>query len=319
MSLFERIQNKRYDLQEASSGGKSKGDGPVHTNFNKNNKNKKTDKFEDITGEGIKKGDYPKTRKELEAKRKEYGINKDGVPSKEGIKRYAEKAKQLKSGSNVPVKLTQADLDKAKRNMVGGEPVKNKAGKVIGTTTGRYGGKLNPLATKAELDAIKAEIKKSKTMKAKPLPKVYDAKASDELGTDVFRRIRKKIPSTKTRPGKIIDTPKRRIKILKPLPSTKPLEPLTKTAYNPYKATSKFKKVMTLLKTNPKAALAAGAIATGVYLYNRGKNKPPKGIVPPPSNKSKIKSAQGVDIKFTLGGGGGKTGYPQAGRINTNK
>ena len=48
--------------------------------------------------------------------------------------------------------------------MVGGKPVKNKAGKVIGTTTGRYGGKLNPLATKAELDAIKAEIKKSKTM-----------------------------------------------------------------------------------------------------------------------------------------------------------
>ena len=76
---------------------------------------------------------------------------------------------------------------------------------------------------------------------------------------------------------------------------------------------------MTLLKTNPKAALAAGAIATGVYLYNRGKNKPPKGIVPPPVNKSKIKSAQGVDIKFTLGGGGGKTGYPQAGRLNTNK
>ena len=241
------------------------------------------------------------------------------MPSKEGIKRYAEKAKQLKSGSNIPVELTQADLDKAKKNMVGGQPVKNKAGKVIGTTTGKIGGKLNPLATKAELDAIKAEIKKSKTMKAKPLPKVYDAKASDELGTDVFKRIRKKIPSTKTRPGKIIDTPKRRIKILKPLPSTKPLEPLTKTAYNPYKATSKLKKVMTLLKTNPKAALAAGAIATGVYLYNRGKNKPPKGIVPPPSNKSKIKSAQGVDIKFTLGGGGGKTGYPKAGRLNTNK
>ena len=65
MSLFERIQNKRYDLQEASSGGKSKGSGPRSTNFNKNNKNKKTDKFEDITGEGIKKGDYPKTRKKF--------------------------------------------------------------------------------------------------------------------------------------------------------------------------------------------------------------------------------------------------------------
>ena len=331
MSLFERIKNKRYDLQEVEKKFPPKDEGSSNNTSNTTTETPKSepkkikkkitrrDRFEDLTGEGIKTGNYPKTRKELEAKRLEYEIDKDGKPSKEGIKRYAEKAKQLKSGSNVPVKLTQADLDKAKKNMVGGQPVKNKAGKVIGTTTGRYGGKLNPLATKAELDAIKAEIKKSKTMKAKPLPKVYDAKASDELGTDVFKRIRKKIPSTKTRPGKIIDTPKRRIKILKPLPSTKPLEPLTKTAYNPYKATSKFKKVMTLLKTNPKAALAAGAIATGVYLYNRGKNKPPKGIVPPPSNKSKIKSAQGVDIKFTLGGGGGKTGYPQAGRIHTNK
>ena len=331
MSLFERIKNKRYDLQEVEKKFPPKDEGSSNNTSNTTTETPKSepkkikkkitrrDRFEDLTGEGIKTGNYPKTRKELEAKRLEYEIDKDGKPSKEGIKRYAEKAKQLKSGSNVPVKLTQSDLDKAKKNMVGGQPVKNKAGKVIGTTTGRYGGKLNPLATKAELDAIKAEIKKSKTMNAKPLPKVYDAKTSDELGTDVFKRIRKKIPSTKTRPGKIIDTPKRRIKILKPLPSTKPLEPLTKTAYNPYKATSKFKKVMTLLKTNPKAALAAGAIATGVYLYNRGKNKPPKGIVPPPSNKSKIKSAQGVDIKFTLGGGGGKTGYPQAGRINTNK
>ena len=204
MSLFERIQNKRYDLQEASSGGKSKGDGPVHTNFNKNNKNKKTDKFEDITGEGIKKGDYPKTRKELEAKRKEYGINKDGVPSKEGIKRYAEKAKQLKSGSNVPVKVTQADLNRAKKNMVGGQPVKNK----VGTTTGRYGGKLNPPATKTEIDATKKAIETSKTISAKGnviLPKVY------EKGKG-FRRIIKKLP----RKTKVIDTATRRIQLLKP-------------------------------------------------------------------------------------------------------
>ena len=140
MSLFERIQNKRYDLQEIKKKYGPGSDG--RTNFNKNNKNKKTGGFEDVTGEGIKKGDYPKTRKELEAKRKEYGINKDGVPSKEGIKRYAEKAKQLKSGSNVPVNVTQDDLDKAKERMVGGKKITDKSGKVIGTTTGRYGGKL---------------------------------------------------------------------------------------------------------------------------------------------------------------------------------
>ena len=141
MSLFERIQNKRYDLQEKKKRYQKK----VDHGFG-DDSGKKTGGFEDITGEGIKKGDYPKTRKELEAKRKEYGINKDGVPSKEGIKRYAEKAKQLKSGSNVPVNVTQDDLDKAKERMVGGKPVLSTGTKglkdKIGRTTGRYGGRL---------------------------------------------------------------------------------------------------------------------------------------------------------------------------------
>ena len=333
MSLFERIKNKRYDLQERTKKFPPNEEGSSNNNSSNTSntttddppksgprkikkKYTRSDRFDDLTGEGIKRGDYPKTRKELEAKRKEYQIDpKTNQPSKEGIKRYAEKAKQLKSGSNVPVKLTQADLDKAKKNMVGGQPVKNKAGKVIGTTTGRYGGKLNPLATKAELDAIKAAIKSSKTIDAKPLPKVFDPKASKELGTDVFKRIKKRIPSTKTRPGKIIDTPKRRIKILKPLPSTKPLEPLTKTAYNPYKATkatSRFGRVLTALKKNPKTALAAAAIGAGVYLYNQGK-KNPKGIIPP-AGGGKIKSVGTADINFTLGGKGGYGG--SAGRTS---
>ena len=325
MSLFERIQNKRYDLQEVKKKFPPKDDGSSSNTSNTTTETPKSEprkikkklstragSFEDLTGEGIKTGDYPKTRKELEAKRKEYQIDpKTNQPSKEGIKRYAEKAKQLKSGSNVPVKVTQADLNRAKKNMVGGEPVKNK----VGTTTGRYGGKLNPLATKAELDAIKAAIKSSKTIDAKPLPKVFDPKASKELGTDVFKRIKKRIPSTKTRPGKIIDTPKRRIKILKPLPSTKPLEPLTKTAYNPYKATkatSRFGRVLTALKKNPKTALAAAAIGAGVYLYNQGK-KNPKGIIPP-AGGGKIKGVGTADINFTLGGKGGYGG--SAGRTS---
>ena len=334
MSLFERIKNKRYDLQERTKKFPPNEEGSSNNNSSNTSntttddppksgprkikkKYTRSDRFDDLTGEGIKRGDYPKTRKELEAKRKEYQIDpKTNQPSKEGIKRYAEKAKQLKSGSNVPVKVTQADLDRAKKNMVGGQPVKNKAGKVIGTTTGRYGGKLNPLATKAELDAIKAAIKSSKTIDAKPLPKVFDPKASKELGTDVFKRIKKRIPSTKTRPGKIIDTPKRRIKILKPLPSTKPLEPLTKTAYNPYKATkatSRFGRVLTALKKNPKTALAAAAIGAGVYLYNQGK-KNPKGIIPPVAGGGKTKSVGTADINFTLGGKGGYGG--SAGRIS---
>ena len=93
---------------------------------------------------------------------------------------------------------------------------------------------------------------------------------------------------------------------------------LNKTAYNPYKSTSRFKKIMTALKKHPKTALAAAAIGTGLYLYNRGKNNP-KGIIPPPSNKGKIRGAKGVDIKFTLGGGDPSRGFKYAGRTNTNK
>ena len=276
MSLFERIKNKRYDLQEVEKKFPPKDEGSSNNTSNTTTETPKSepkkikkkitrrDRFEDLTGEGIKTGNYPKTRKELEAKRKEYGIDKDGKPSKEGIKRYAEKAKQLKSGSNVPVNVTQSDLDRAKRNMVGGEPVKNKAGKVIGTTTGKIGGKLNPLATKAELDAIKAEIKKSKTMKAKPLPKVYDAKASKELGTDVFKPIRKTLPRKQT--TKVINTPTRRIQLLKPkiIPPKDPpkvkgnlFDPTGRIADETKKANQSFKDFIRKLKTkHPKPKLS---------------------------------------------------------------
>ena len=88
------------------------------------------------------KANYPKTRKELIAKRKEYGIDRKGNISDAGVKRYAQKTKQLSSGSNLPVTPTQKELDLAKKRAVGGTPIKNKAGKVIGTTTGKYGGNL---------------------------------------------------------------------------------------------------------------------------------------------------------------------------------
>ena len=70
------------------------------------------------------------------------------------------------------------------------------------------------------------------------------------------------------------------------------------------KPTSRFGRMMTALKKNPKTAAAALAIGAGVYLYNKGKN-PPKGIVPPVAGGNrKIKSASTSDIKFTLGGSG---------------
>ncbi len=326
MSLFERLKNKRYELQEVKKKFSPKGQGELFPDpwesgsssnntststenppKNENSKPRKIKKklskptgrgFEDITGEGNVKP--PKTREELIAKRKEYGINKDGVPSKDGIKRYATKTKQLQSGSNRPVKLTQKDLDIAKDRMVGGKPIKNKVGQIIGKTTGKYGGKLSDLATKAELTATKKAIEMSKTINAKPLPKVYDAKASKELGTDVFKRIRKKISSTKTRPGRIIDTPKRRIKILTPVrnkPVTFPSSPLrpSNRIYTPppselQKLTSSgFKKTTTgaftkagkksfrkllvkgLSKMGTKGKIAAGLLALGTTTYGINK------------------------------------------------
>ena len=206
MSLFERIQNKRYDLQEKKKRYQKK----VDHGFNDSNKHGKGG-FEDITGEGIKKGDYPKTRKELEAKRKEYGINKDGVPSKEGIKRYAEKAKQLKSGSNVPVNVTQDDLDKAKERMVGGKPVLTTGTKgvkdKIGTTTGRYGGRLankrpknapSYAEVKAKIDAKNPVIqtpigplpKTAKNMKKFPQPSFKNfVKKTASKGVNKFKSL----------------------------------------------------------------------------------------------------------------------------------
>ena len=206
MSLFERIQNKRYDLQEKKKRYQKK----VDHGFG-DDSGKKTGGFEDITGEGIKKGDYPKTRKELEAKRKEYGINKDGVPSKEGIKRYAEKAKQLKSGSNVPVNVTQDDLDKAKERMVGGKPVLSTGTKglkdKIGRTTGRYGGRLankrpknapSYAEVKAKIDAKNPVIqtpigplpKTAKNMKKFPQPTFKNfVKKTASKGVDKFKSL----------------------------------------------------------------------------------------------------------------------------------
>ena len=126
--------------------------------FTKKINTKRTGGFEDVTGEGKVK--YPKTRKELIAKRKEYGIDREGNISDAGVKRYAQKTKQLSSGSNLPVTPTQKELEIAKKRAVGGTPIKNKDGKVIGTTTGKYGGKLSRKrpSNAPSLAQIKAKI-----------------------------------------------------------------------------------------------------------------------------------------------------------------
>ena len=109
----------------------------------------------------------------LIAKRKEYGIDRKGNISDTGVKRYAQKTKQLSSGSNLPVTPSQKDLEIAKRRAVGGDKITSKSGKVIGTTTGKYGGKLSRARNKnmPSYDEVKAKIdakEKVKNMYKKP-------------------------------------------------------------------------------------------------------------------------------------------------------
>ena len=139
------------------------------------------------TGEGQVK--YPKTRKELIAKRKEYGIDRKGNISDAGVKRYAQKTKQLSSGSNLPVTPTKKELEIAKRRAVGGDKVTNKSGKVIGTTTGKYGGRLGRSRNKnmKTYDQIKRDID------LKDIQKASDAKARKIARSQELKDLTKKM------------------------------------------------------------------------------------------------------------------------------
>ena len=125
----------------------------------------------------------------LIAKRNEYGIDRKGNISDAGVKRYAQKTKQLSSGSNLPVTPTKKDLEVAKRRAVGGDKITNKSGKVIGTTTGKYGGKLSRARNKnmPSYDEVKAKIdakEKVKNMYKKPKTVLKVA----EPGTTKFKQ-----------------------------------------------------------------------------------------------------------------------------------
>ena len=220
MSLFERIKNKRYDLQERTKKFPPNEEGSSNNNSSNTSntttddppksgprkikkKYTRSDRFDDLTGEGIKRGDYPKTRKELEAKRKEYQIDpKTNQPSKEGIKRYAEKAKQLKSGSNIPVNVTQDDLDKAKERMVGGKTVLSTGTKgvkdKIGTTTGRYGGRLSNKRSKnaPSYAEVKAKIDAKNPVIQTPIgPLPKTAKNMKKFPKPTFKSFTKNLAS----------------------------------------------------------------------------------------------------------------------------
>ena len=141
-------------------------------------------------------------REKLIAKRKEYGIDRKGNISDAGVERYARKTKQLSSGSNVPVKITQADKDIAKTRAVGGETITNKSGKVIGTTTGKYGGKLSRVRgknmpsfadVKAKIDAKNPTYTSPITGGKLPL-KDPDLKRMSSADRKMYQRIKDTTP-----------------------------------------------------------------------------------------------------------------------------
>ena len=205
-------------------------------------------------------------RKNLIAKRKEYGIDRKGNISDAGVKRYAQKTKQLSSGSNVPVKLTQADKDLAKKRMI------DKYGRRLGRVRNKNMPSLDQVKKDIELRPLKQKLKKKYNINREQQrtiqKKLRIDKAIAKSGAsaikfrDTARTIAKKIPGlTNT-----ITTPAVANKAGKVLTPAK-----TKTALKPI-----VKKAITLTqKAGPGGAVVAG---TALALLNPSIRKTAKKV-----------------------------------------
>ena len=205
-------------------------------------------------------------RKNLIAKRKEYGIDRKGNISDAGVKRYAQKTKQLSSGSNVPAKITQADMDLAKKRMI------DKYGRRLGRVRNKNMPSLDQVKKDIELRPLKQKLKKKYNINREQQrtiqKKLRIDKAIAKSGAsaikfrDTARTIAKKIPgltNTITTPavankaGKVLTPPK------------------TKTALKPI-----VKKAITLTqKAGPGGAVVAG---TALALLNPSIRKGAKKV-----------------------------------------
>ena len=205
-------------------------------------------------------------RKNLIAKRKEYGIDRKGNISDAGVKRYAQKTKQLSSGSNVPAKITQADMDLAKKRMI------DKYGRRLGRVRNKNMPSLDQVKKDIELRPLKQKLKKKYNINREQQrtiqKKLRIDKAIARSGEssikfrDTARTIAKKIPGlTNT-----ITTPavaNKAGKVLAP--------PKTKTALKPI-----VKKAITLTqKAGPGGAVVAG---TALALLNPSIRKGAKKV-----------------------------------------
>ena len=252
--------------------------------FTKEINKKRTGGFEDITGEGKVK--YPKNRtffdpekakqarKNLIAKRKEYGIDRKGNISKSGVEKYARNMKR----SNLP--LTKKELSTAKQFAVGGKTVLGKGtkgvkDKIIGTTTGKYGGRLGRARNKnmKTYDQIKKDID------LKDLQKASDAKARKIARSQELKDLTKKMGEKELQ---------QRVSQQATLKSIRPQRQFYKGAMKPARVITKAfagpsGKVAPVVKTGLKVAAKAGpvgaiAAGTGLALLNPSIRKTAKKV-----------------------------------------
>ena len=230
-------------------------------------------------------------RKNLIAKRKEYGIDRKGNISDAGVKRYAQKTKQLSSGSNLPVTPTKKELKVAKIRAVGGEKVRNKSGKVVGTTTGKYGGRLGRVRNKN----MKSYAQLKKEIDLKDLQVQQNRKSAGMMRSKEIKSFQKQQAVSKAKPA-----------IQK---AAKTFAPATKADRQFYKAGTKLTKFLPkkaapvakkVLKGLTKAG-PAGRIAgvTGLALLSPGVRKTVAKVVGA--------TAVGLGLSKAAGSGGGKT------------
>ena len=101
-------------------------------------------------------------RERVAAKRLEYEIDDKGNVTDAGVEKFARKSlnrKQIASGSNEPIKLSKSDLATAREKLVGGTEVKDSKGNVIGTTTGKYGGRMSKQMSSKNLQKLRTKLK----------------------------------------------------------------------------------------------------------------------------------------------------------------
>ena len=258
-----KTKTKTIDQAEVSKKAKK---------FTKEINKKRTGGFEDITGEGKVK--YPKNRTHLIAKRKEYGIDRKGNISKSGVEKYARNMKR----SNLP--LTKKELSTAKQFAVGGKTVlgtgtKGVKDKIIGTTTGKYGGKLGRRRNKnmKTYDQIKKEID------LKDLQKASDVKARKIARSQELKDLTKKMGEKELQ---------QRVSQQATLKSIRPQRQFYKGVMKPARVITKAfagpsGKVAPVVKTALKVAAKAGpvgaiAAGTGLALLNPSIRKTAKKV-----------------------------------------